>query len=61
MIMGYGLLFQEIVPPPIMNINHVVDFLSSRSLAQFASQYVTIFSSGNPLKRNLNFKVLYMY
>jgi hypothetical protein len=32
-IMGYRLLLQEIAPPPIMNINHVVDLLSSRSLA----------------------------
>ncbi len=36
-IVGYHLLLQEMAPPPIMNINHVVDLLSSRSSAQSAS------------------------
>jgi hypothetical protein len=60
-IVGYRLLFQEMVPPPIMNTNLVVDFLSSRSLAQSTSQYLTKFWGGNPLKRNLNCKVPYKY
>jgi hypothetical protein len=36
-IMGCHLLFQGMAPPPIMNINPVVNFLSSQSPAQFAS------------------------
>jgi hypothetical protein len=32
-IVGCRLLLQEIAPPPIMNTNHVVDLLSSRSPA----------------------------
>ncbi len=40
-IVGRRLLFQEMVPPPIMNTNIVVDLLSSRSPAQSASQYPT--------------------
>ncbi len=42
-IVGCLLLLQEMAPPPIMNIDHVVDLLSSRSLAQSASQYPTKF------------------
>jgi hypothetical protein len=45
------------VPPPIMNINHVVDLLSSRSPAQSTSQYPTKPCDANPRKHNLNYKV----
>jgi hypothetical protein len=38
-IVGCRLLFHKVAPPPIMNTNPVVDLLSSRSLAQSASQY----------------------
>jgi hypothetical protein len=56
-IMGYRLLLQEMVPPPIMNTNFMVDLLSSRSLAQSASRYLTKSWGGNPLKCNFNCKV----
>jgi hypothetical protein len=56
-IVGCRLLFQEMVPPPIMNTNLVVDLLSSRSLAQSTSQYPTKSWGVNLLKRNLNWKV----
>jgi hypothetical protein len=56
MIMGCHLLLQEMAPPPIMNINLVVDLLSSRSPAQSTSQYPTKSWGGNPPKRNLNYK-----
>jgi hypothetical protein len=56
-IMGCHLLLQEMVPPPIMNTNLVVDFLSSRSPAQSTSQYSTKFWGANPLECNLNCKV----
>jgi hypothetical protein len=56
-IVGCYLLLQEMAPPPIMNTNHVVDLLSSRSSAQLASQYPTKSWGGNPPKRNLNSKV----
>ncbi len=49
------------VPPLIMNTNHVVDLLSSTSLTQSTSQYFTISRGGNPLNRNLNCKVPYKY
>jgi hypothetical protein len=48
-IMGCRLLLQEMAPPPITNINLVVDLLSSRSSAQFASQYLTKSWGGNLL------------
>ncbi len=57
MIVGCHLLLQEMVPPPIMNTNLVVDLLSSRSPAQFASQYPTKPWGANPLKHNLNYKI----
>jgi len=60
-IMGCCLLLQAMAPPPIMNTNHVVDFLSLRSLAQSASQYLTKSRGGNPPKCNLNYKVPYKY
>ncbi len=56
-IVGCRLLFQEMAPPPIMNTNLVVDFLSSRSPAQSTSQYPTKPRGANPPKRNLNCKV----
>jgi len=56
-IVGCRLLFQEMAPFPITNTNPMVDFLSSRSLAQFVSQYLTKSWGGNPLKHNLNYKV----
>ncbi len=56
-IVGCRLLLQEMAPPPIMNTNHVVDLLSSRSLTQSTSQYLTKPWGANPLKRNLNCKV----
>ncbi len=56
-IVGCRLLLQEIAPPPIMNTNPVVDLLSSRSPAQFASQYLTKPCSVNLQKHNLNCKV----
>ncbi len=56
-IVGCHLLLQEMTPPPIMNTNHVVNLLSSRSPVQSASQYPTQSWGGNPLKRNLNSKV----
>jgi hypothetical protein len=56
-IVGCHLLLQEMVPPPIMNMNPMVDLLSSRSPAQSASQYPTKPWGANPLKRNLNYKV----
>ncbi len=60
-IVGCHLLFQEMVPPPIMNTNLVVDLLSSRSPAQSASQYPTKSWGGNPPKCNFNYKVLCKY
>ncbi len=60
-ILGCRLLFQEMVPPFIMNTNHVVDLLSSRSLAQSASQYLTKSWGDDSLKHNLNCKVLCKY
>jgi hypothetical protein len=45
----------------IMNTNHVVDLISSRSSTQSASQYLTIFRDGIPLNRNLNCKVFRKY
>jgi len=60
-IVGYRLLLQKMAPPPIMNINPMVDFLSSRSLTQFASQYPTISWGGNLVNRNLNCKAPYKY
>ncbi len=60
-IVGCRLLLQEMPPPPIMNTNHVVDLLSSRSPTQFTSQYSTKSWGGNPPKRNLNSKVLCKY
>jgi hypothetical protein len=56
-IVGCCLLFQEMAPPPNMNTNPMVDFLSSRSPTQSASQYPTIFWGGNPLNHILNCKV----
>ncbi len=56
-IVGCHLLLQEMVPPPIMNTNLVVDLLFSRSLAQSTSQYPTKSWGGNPPKHNLNCKV----
>ncbi len=56
-IMGYHLVLQEMAAPPIMNTNHVLDLFSSRSLVQFASQYLTKSWDDDPLKRNLNPKV----
>ncbi len=56
-IMGCHLLLQEMAPPPIMNINLVVDFLFSRSSAKFASRYPTKSWGGNPPNHNLNYKV----
>ncbi len=56
-IVGCRLLLQKMAPPPIMNTNHVVDLLSSRSLAQSASQYPTKPWGANPPKHNLNCKV----
>jgi hypothetical protein len=56
-IVGCRSLVQEMAPPPIMNTNPMVDLLSSRSLAQSASQYPTKSWGDNPLKRNLNYKV----
>ncbi len=56
-IVGGRLLLHEVAPPPIMNINPVVDFLSSRSPAQSASQYPTTSWGDNPPKRNLNCNV----
>jgi len=56
-IMGCRLLLQEMAPPPIMNTNLVVDFLSSRSLTQSASQYLTKSWGDNPSKCNLNCKM----
>ncbi len=58
-IVGYRLLLQEMAPLPIMNTNPMVDLLSSRSLAQSASQCPTKSWVGNPLKHNLNCKVPY--
>jgi hypothetical protein len=60
-IMGYRLLLQEMAPPPIMNTNPMVDFLSSRSPAQFASQYLTKPWGANPPKHNWNCKVSCKY
>ncbi len=60
-IVGCHLLFQEMVPPPIMNTNHVVDLLSSRSPPQSTSQYLTKPWGVNPPKRNLNCKVACEY
>ncbi len=57
MIVGCRLLLQEMAPPPIMNTNHVADILSSRSPAQFASQYLTKPWGANPPKCNWNCKV----
>jgi len=57
MIVSCHLLLQEIVPLPIMNINPVVDLLSSMSSSESTSQYPTIFWGGNPPKCNLNCKV----
>jgi hypothetical protein len=48
-------------PPPIMNTNPMVDLLSSKSLAQSASQFPTKSWGGNPPNRNLNSKVPYKY
>jgi hypothetical protein len=56
-IVGCHLLLQEMAPPPNMNTNHVLDLLSSRSLAQSASQYPTKSWGGNPPKCNLNSKM----
>ncbi len=56
-IMGCCLELQEMAPPPIMNTNPMVDLLSSRSLAQFRSQYLTMSWGGNPPNHNLNCKV----
>jgi len=56
-IMGCRALVQEMAPPPIMNTNLMVNLLSSRSLAQSASQYPTKSWGDNPLKHNLNYKV----
>jgi hypothetical protein len=56
-IVGYRLLLQEMAPPPIMNINIVVDLLFSRLLTQSTSQYSTKSWGGNPPKCNLNSKV----
>jgi hypothetical protein len=53
-IMGCRLLLHELAPPPIMNTNPMVDLLSLRSPAQFASQYPTTSWGDNPSKRNLN-------
>jgi hypothetical protein len=60
-IMGCCLLLQEMAPPPIMNTNHVLDLLSSRSSTQSASQYLTKSWGGDPPKCNLNSKVLCKY
>jgi hypothetical protein len=60
-IMGYCLLLHEVPPPPIMNTNHVVDLLSSRSPAQSVSQYPTTSWGDNPPKHNLNCNVLCKY
>jgi hypothetical protein len=60
-IVGCRLLLQKMAPLPIMNTNLMVDLLSSRSPAQSASQYPTKTWGGNPLKRNLNYKVLCKY
>ncbi len=56
-IVGCCLLLQEMAPPLIMNTNPVVDLLSSRSLVESTSQYLTISWGGNPPNRNLNCKV----
>jgi hypothetical protein len=61
MIMGCHLLLQKMAPPPIMNTNPMEDLLSSRSLAQSTSQYLTISRGGSLVKRNLNCKVPYKY
>jgi hypothetical protein len=45
-IVGYRLLFQEMAPPPIMKLNPMVDFLSSRSPPESASQYPSISLDG---------------
>ncbi len=60
-IVGCRLVLQEMVPPPIMNTNPMVDLLSSRSMAQSASQYPTKPWGVNPPKRNLNYKLPYKY
>ncbi len=60
-IVGCRLLLKEMVPPPIMNTNPVMDLLSSRSSAQFASQYLTKPWGVNPRKHNLKCKVLCKY
>ncbi len=60
-IVGYHLLLQEMAPPTIMNINLMVDLLSSRSFAQLASQYPTKPWGANAPKRNLSCKVLCKY
>ncbi len=60
-IVGYHLLLQEMAPPTIMNTNPMVDLLSSRSLAQFVSQYPTKPLGANAPKRNLSCKVLCKY
>jgi hypothetical protein len=44
-----------------MNTNPMVDLLSSRSMAQSASQYPTKPWGVNPPKRNLNYKLPYKY
>jgi len=56
-IVGCRLLLHEVAPPPIMNTNHVVHILFSRSPAQSASQYPTTSWGDNPPKRNLNCNV----
>jgi hypothetical protein len=56
-IMGCHLLLQEMAPPPIMNINPMVDLLYSRSPAQSTSQYLTKPSGVNLWKHNLKCKV----
>jgi hypothetical protein len=60
-IVGCRLLLQGMAPPPIMNINPMVDFLSLRSPAQSTSQYPNNSWGGNPLNYNLSCKVSCKY
>jgi hypothetical protein len=49
-----SIIFQGIIPPPIIDINHEVDFLSSRSPSQSASQYLTSYLDYSVPNHNLN-------